>query len=205
MTDQMRESERLQTALEDYKGWRLSQGADLDDSLYPHWSQLSEAFLALLYSSAPSDWGAPELEAVQNALTASRNFIESIPEELIFDVFTKPYCDLSFRMSLLIESRNIENAGTVEKVLLHFFHDDESEAINDHAFEMLASRGWSCVEEFAEKLWRTGDISRKMTVLMALSHYDSSNLDRYLELASNDPDLSVIVRAIHALRDSHRW
>lgn len=205
LTDQMRESERLQTALEDYKGWRLSQGADLDDSLYPHWNQLSDAFLALLYSSAPSDWGALELEAIQNALTASRNFIELIPEELILDVFTQSYPERSFRMSLLAESRNLRNAGKVEKVLLHFFLNDESEAINDHAFKMLASRRWCHVEEFAEKLWKTGDTARKMAVLSALENYGSEQLEHFLELASDEAELLGYVRSIRTLRDSHRW
>ncbi|HMY03287.1 MAG TPA: hypothetical protein PKA48_08030, partial [Candidatus Obscuribacter sp.] len=203
--DQMNALNRFQITLESYKSWRLNQGAESDGSPYQDWSQLNDAFLELLNSSSPSDWRAAELDAIQSAVTASRTFIGLIPEELVFDVFTQRYSNVSFRMSLLIESRIIKNAETVQRVLLHFFHNDESEAIKDHAFEMLASRGWSGVEEFAEKLWKTGDISRKMTVLMALSHYDSSNLDRYLELASNDPDLSVIVRAIHALRDSHRW
>lgn len=181
-----------------YEQWRQRSPAKVPTD-YPEFTQLLDAFVNVIKAQS-AEWTAEELSAINKALMIVPSFLDHIPDDRVFEVFTQNYPERSFRMWLLVEASRLKQPKLAEKLALHFFESDDSDAVRDRALEILGRMHWSLTEDYAELLWETGDIPRKIAILNALKAYGSKNLERYLEQAATEPALSRVVSAIRAVQ-----
>lgn len=181
-----------------YEQWRQRSPAKVPTN-YPEFTQLLDAFVNVIKAQS-AEWTAEELSAINKALMIVPSFLDHIPDDRVFEVFTQNYPERSFRMWLLVEASRLKQPKLAEKLALHFFESDDSDAVRDRALEILGRMHWSLTEDYAELLWETGDIPRKIAILNALKAYGSKNLERYLEQAATEPALSRVVSAIRAVQ-----
>lgn len=182
-----------------YEQWRQRSPANVPTD-YPEFTQLLDAFVNVIKAQS-AEWTAEELSAINKALMIVPSFLDHIPDDRVFEVFTQNYPERSFRMWLLVEASRLKQPKLAEKLALHFFESDDSDAVRDRALEILGRMHWSLTEDYAELLWETGDIPRKIAILNALKAYGSKNLERYLEQAATEPALSRVVSAIRAVQE----
>ena len=205
-------SEKLAELLKDIDAWavgRRSRPTHASHEIrvieYERWQELSSTFALFLESKIPNQWTEHEKDSVRHAIEidwAHQRLLDALQENQLEHLLVMPYPDQVIRMYMLTRGSRIENRSLRMRIALHFFEDDQSEAVKARAFEILARNKWDRTNHFATGWWESGDSLKRITSLNALQAADSELLSEYLALAvqSDDKELQLIAKSMLMLK-----
>ncbi len=195
---------KLGSALRNFDTWAQGRGGKkrynpLEPWVkeYPHWDKLGAAFVFFLESRPPDLWNERDIALAHKAVLtdwAHHRLLRSVPDETVARLALQDFPDEAVRMHLQAKSRNIADVTVRIFVLEHFYENDPSESLRDEAVQSLIKNKWDKTEQCVKEWWQTGDESKQLTVLKALSDAKSPLLNEYMEKVakSDNPSLQKV-------------
>jgi hypothetical protein len=198
---------KLKQQLDAYAGWLAvteSGEHDSDVQRYPALWRLRFSFAEFLCSKSPHEWDTNEDNLAARAVRIDWHYqamMNELSNSEICRLATLPYPSQSIRMYMLLAVNRIDDAEMRRDTSLHFFEQDESEAIRDYALEVLSRSGWDRSEEIALTYWQNGFTMRRLVALRVLKIIRSSKLNDILKQATEvrDPCVAYAARCIYSM------